>query len=42
MFFEAINEVAAERVPAIQPGFVWHPMENSDAGSSDEPNGDRP
>lgn len=31
--FEEIEELAAEEVPAVQPGFAWYPME--DAG--DEP-----
>ncbi|MDY3558519.1 hypothetical protein R5W23_005639 [Gemmata sp. JC673] len=25
--FEEIEELAAEPVPAVQPGFAWHPME---------------
>jgi hypothetical protein len=28
--FEEVVEVAAEQVPATQPGFVWHPMEDTD------------
>jgi hypothetical protein len=31
VFFEEIAKVAAEQVPAVQPGFVWYPMEASDA-----------
>lgn len=26
VFFEEIEAVAVEQVPAIQPGFVWYPM----------------
>lgn len=31
VFFEEIEELAAEQVPAVQPGFAWHPMEDEDA-----------
>jgi hypothetical protein len=31
IFFEEIEELAAETAPAVQPGFAWHPMERADA-----------
>ncbi len=31
VFFEGIEEVAAEQVPAVQPGIAWYPMEVADA-----------
>jgi len=30
VFFEEITEVEAEQVPAIQPGFAWHLMNDAD------------
>src|SRR5579884_539933 len=30
VFFEEIVELAAEQVPAVQPGFVWYPMQDAD------------
>lgn len=29
VFFEEIEEVSAERVPTVQPGFTRHPMDES-------------
>lgn len=26
VFFEEIEEVSADSVPAVQPGFAWYPM----------------
>jgi hypothetical protein len=31
VFFEEIEELAAERVPGVQPGFVWYLMESANA-----------
>jgi len=31
VFFEEIEEVTAERVPAVPPGFAWHPMDDAEA-----------
>ncbi len=31
VFFEKVEELTADQVPAVQPGFVWHPM--GDAGA---------
>lgn len=31
VFFEEIEELAAEQVPAVRTGFVWYPMEDADA-----------
>jgi hypothetical protein len=31
VFFEEIEELPATKVPATQPGFAWHPMEDADA-----------
>lgn len=28
VFFEEIEELVAEQVPAAQSGFAWHPMED--------------
>ena len=38
VFFEEITEPAAEQVPAVQPGFAWHPMEDADAEPGAAPN----
>lgn len=31
VYFEEIEELEAEKVPAVQPGFAWHPMRDTDA-----------
>lgn len=36
VFFEEIVELAAERVPEVQPGFVWYPMNDTGAESDAE------
>jgi hypothetical protein len=31
VYFEEIEKLPVKRVPAVLPGFVWHPMEDTDA-----------
>src|SRR5262245_9321081 len=31
LHFDQIEEIAAELVPPVQPGFAWHPMKVADA-----------